>query len=171
MTIERRSRQFSSNRLEHLSRRLLDASPLCSLATVTAGGLAHINHMYFGWSPRFEVFWISDPESRHSRNLGLNPSAAITVYDSHQTWGRPDRGIQLSGTASRATGSAVSRGHRAYQARFPSYDPFADDAYPLYRFRPRAVKLFYERVLGTGTLVTARVTGERLTWLKTEVFA
>jgi uncharacterized protein YhbP (UPF0306 family) len=127
--------------------------------------------MYFGWSRRFEVYWISDPDSRHSRNLVQNSSAAITIYDSHQTWGRPDRGVQLFGTASRAHGSAVNRGHQAYLARFPSYDPSAEDAYPLYRFHPRAIKLFYERVLGAGTLVTARVTDEGLTWLRTEVFA
>ena len=171
MTIERTSRRFPSDRLERLARRLMDASPLCSLATVSSGGRAHINHMYFGLSRQFEVYWISDPDSRHSRNLVKNSSAAITIYDSHQTWGRPDRGVQLFGTASRAQGSAVNRGYQAYHARFPSYDPSAEDAYPLYRFRPRAIKLFYERVLGAGTLVTARVTAEGLTWLRTEVFA
>jgi hypothetical protein len=33
------------------------------------------------------------------------------------------------------------------------------------------VKLFYERVLGGGTLVTARVTRDGLAWLRTEVWA
>jgi len=65
--------------------------------------------MYFGWNRQFEIFWISDPDARHSRNLAANSSAAITIYDSHQTWGRPDRGIQLFGTAGRATGAVVSR--------------------------------------------------------------
>ena len=57
----------------------MNASPLCSLATVSPGGHAHINHMYFAWSDRFEVFWISDPDSIHSRNLMRNPSAAVTL--------------------------------------------------------------------------------------------
>jgi hypothetical protein len=43
--------------------------------------------------------------------------------------------------------------------------------YPYYRFRPREVKLFYERILGGGTLVTAKVTREELAWARTEVFA
>ena len=149
----------------------MDASTLCSLATVWPGGRAHINHMYFAWNRQFEIFWISDPGSRHSRNLAANSSAAITIYDSHQTWGRPDRGIQLFGTAGRATGAAVSRGNQAYRTRFPSYDSSALDAYPVYRFCPAAMKLFYERVLGSGTLVSARVTRQRLSWTRTEVFA
>jgi len=170
VTIERRSRRFSSDRLERLARRLMNASSLCALATVWPGGRAHINHMYFARSGGFDVVWISDPDSRHSRNLLANSSAAVTIFDSHQTWGRPDRGIQLFGTAGTFSGAAAEEAKRAYAARFP-YDPSAADAYPFYRFRPREVKLFYERILGGGTLVTARVSGDGLTWLKTEVFA
>ncbi len=169
MTIARRSRRFSSDRLERLARRLMNASPLCALATVSPGGRAHINHMYFARSGGFDVVWISDPDSRHSRNLLMNSSAAVTIFDSRQTWGRPDRGIQLFGTAGAVSDAAAEPAEPAYAARFPSYEP--SDSYPVYRFRPREVKLFYERVLGGGTLVTARVTGDRLAWLRTEVFA
>ena len=170
VTIERRSRRFSSDRLERVARRLMNASPLCALATVSPGGRPHINHMYFAWSGRFELVWISDPGSRHSRNLLANSSAAVTIYDSHQTWGRPDRGIQMFGAANAVTGRAAGQAERAYSARFPSYDPSTAESYPFYRFRPREVKLFYERVLGGGTLVTAKVSGEGLAWVRTEVF-
>jgi uncharacterized protein YhbP (UPF0306 family) len=101
--------------------------------------------------------------------LLTNPSAAVTIFDSHQTWGRPDRGIQLFGTAGTVSGDAARQAERAYSARFPSYDP--SDSYPVYRFRPREVKLFYERTLGGGTLVRARVTRDGLAWLRTEVWA
>jgi uncharacterized protein YhbP (UPF0306 family) len=149
----------------------MNASMLCALATVWPGGRAHINHMYFAWNDGFDVVWISDPQSRHSRNLLANPSAAVTIYDSNQTWGLPDRGIQLFGTAAPVSGRAAGDAQRAYSARFPSHDPSAADSYPYYRFRPREVKLFYERVLGEGTLVTARVSKKGLAWARTEVFA
>jgi uncharacterized protein YhbP (UPF0306 family) len=145
----------------------MNASPLCSLATVTPRGSAHINHMYFAWNDRFEVFWISDSDSIHSRNLMRNSSAAVTVYASNQVWGKPDRGIQLFGTA------GVTRQREAaevYARRFRDFDLQANDL-PCYRFKPRTVKLFDERSLAAGTLVTARVTGERLAWVKTETWA
>ena len=145
----------------------MNASTLCSLATASPGGRAHINHMYFAWSGRYEVFWISDPDSTHSRNLTRNRSAAITIYDSHQVWGRPDRGIQLFGRAGVAKGSD---GLRAYGARFKDFDAESNDL-PVYRFAPRTVKLFDERSLAGGTLVTARVTRDGLAWAKTEVWA
>jgi nitroimidazol reductase NimA-like FMN-containing flavoprotein (pyridoxamine 5'-phosphate oxidase superfamily) len=171
VTIERRSRRYSSAQIERLVRQLMNAAPLCALATASSGGRPHINHMYFAWRGPFEVVWVSDPDSRHSRNLLAKPSAAVTIYDSHQIWGRPDRGIQLFGTAGAVTGSAAKEAERAYSARFAAYDPSGDDdAYPFYRFRPREVKLFYERILGAGTLVSAKVTREGLAWARTEVF-
>ena len=148
----------------------MNASPLCSLATVSPGGRAHINHMYFAWSDRYEVVWVSDPDSLHSRNLTRNSSAAVTIYDSHQTWGRPDRGIQLFGIAKVTTGRASQNARHLYANRFRDYDAEADDL-PAYRFRPRTIKLFDERSLAGGTLATARVTPKGLTWVKTEVWA
>jgi uncharacterized protein YhbP (UPF0306 family) len=170
MTIERRARRYSSDRLERVARRLMNAAPLCSLATVSPGNRAHINHMYFAWSGWFDVYWISDADSVHSKNLLRNRSAAITVYDSKQTWGRPDRGMQLFGMAGVVTGKAAGEAASSYAARFKDFAADASDL-PYYRFRPRTVKLFDERALDPGTLVTARITRERLMWVRTEVWA
>jgi len=167
MTVERRARRFSSERLERVARRLMNASPLCSLATVSPGGRAHINHMYFAWGDRLDVFWISDAGSLHSRNLTRNRSAAVTIYASDQVWGKPDRGIQMFGTAGVTNTPEAAR---AYARRFRDFDADGNDL-PYYRFRPRTVKLFDERSLAAGTLVTARVTSHGLAWLKTEAWA
>ena len=69
--------------------------------------------MYFAWTSGFDVIWISDPDSRHSRNLSVNRSAAVTIYDSHQTWGGWDRGLQLFGTAGVVTGRTAEQAERA----------------------------------------------------------
>ena len=123
--------------------------------------------MYFAWGDRFDLFWISDPDSLHSRNLVKNRSAAVTIYASNQVWGRPDRGIQLFGGAGVA---ARKEAARAYAERFEDFDAESNDL-PYYRFRPRTVKLFDERSLAPGTLVTARVTRAGLAWARTEVWA
>ena len=141
----------------------MNASSLCALATVSPGDRAHINHMYFAWNDRYEVFWFSDRDSIHSRNLKRDPTAAITIYDSHQVNGQRDRGIQLFGTAAIATGEEATR---AYVRTF-RVDP---SAYTAYRFRARTVKLFDEIALAPAMLVTARVTRDGLVWAKTEVW-
>jgi uncharacterized protein YhbP (UPF0306 family) len=126
--------------------------------------------MYFAWSGFYDVFWISDADSIHSRNLMANRAAAVTVYDSRQVWGKPDRGMQLFGAASVVMGSAAGEAALAYSARFRDFDADASEL-PYYRFRPRTVKLFDERGLDAGTLVTARVTRDGLAWMRTEVWA
>ena len=151
-----------------LAGQLLDASELCAISTVTARGQAYVNTAYFAWTPELRIVWLSDPDATHSRNLAANPSAAIAVYDSRQSWDRPDRGIQLFGAAREARGSAAER---VYGERFPQYAETELDAYPLYEFRPRRLKLFDEETLGGGTFVTARVDAKgRLTWERTDIY-
>src|SRR5260370_31549135 len=128
----------------------MNASTVCALATVWPGGRAHINHMYFAWSAGFDVVWMSDPQSRHSRNLLANPSAAVTVYDSHQTWGRPDRGIQLFGTAGSGGGRGGAPSRTAPSGPFSSPHPLPAGADTPSPPRPTGAK----SVL-TGPLVRA----------------
>jgi uncharacterized protein YhbP (UPF0306 family) len=164
------SKGFSSQRLIRIARTLLDAAPLCAIATVTWTGRAYVNTAYFAWSPRFEIVWLSAPEAHHSRNLARHRSAAIAVFDTHQTWGGRDRGMQLFGTASEARGTAKRDAERLYARRF-KHETGSLQAYRLYRFRARTVKLFHEQLLGGGTFVTARIdTTGRLRWMRTEIY-
>jgi uncharacterized protein YhbP (UPF0306 family) len=144
---------------------------LCAIATVS-GSRAHVNTAYFAWSDDpLELVWLSDPAAAHSRNLSRNATAAVAVYDSRQTWGEPDRGIQLFGAAREADGAAEAEARRVYAARFPDAERAGLAAYRFYVFRPRRLKLFDERELGTGVFVTAGVVRGRLAWERTEVYS
>jgi uncharacterized protein YhbP (UPF0306 family) len=170
VAIERSQRRFAARRLHALTAELLEASSLCAISTVS-GSRAHVNTAYFAWSDSpLELVWLSDPAAEHSRNLRRNPAAAVAVYDSRQTWGRPDRGIQLFGSARVATRRAAARAASVYAGRFSAYEPAEMSEYRLYEFRPRRIKLFHERALGTGVFVTARVVRGELEWARTEVY-
>jgi uncharacterized protein YhbP (UPF0306 family) len=161
--IRRSRRRVSATRLRTVAEELLEASTLCAISTVAPSGRAHANTAYFAWAPDLRIVWLSEPRARHSRNLRANPSVAVAVFDSHQTWGKPDRGIQLFGTARPGSDDSV------YAARFSEYEGF--EAYRPYELVPNRVKLFDERALGAATFVTARVTRNgKLTWERTEVY-
>ena len=147
---------LSASRLRALTRRLLGASTLCAIATVSPGGRAHVNTAYFAWADDYEIVWISEPDTRHSRNLAADPTAAIAVYDSHQVWGRPDRGVQLFGRAREVRGASAREAAALYARRFREYDPEAHGHLRHYRFRPSRIKLFEERLRGSSW-VTLRV--------------
>lgn len=170
MPIQRSARRVSASQITAIARDLLEASTLCAIATVSPGGRAHVNTAYFAWSRTFELVWLSAPEARHSRNLHANPSAAVAVFASKQSWGGPDRGIQLFGSAREVDGADARKARRLYQQRFAAYQWTDLGAYAFYRFRPRSVKLFDERSLGSGVFVTASVRSGRLLWALTEKY-
>jgi len=76
------------------------------------------------------LIFLSDPASRHGRNLAADPRASAGVY--RETADITDvRGVQLRGTVERfrAGSDAESEARRVYLGRFP-------DAAPLLRERP-----------------------------------
>ena len=171
MPIERSSKHPSNTRLAAIARRLLDASTLCAIATVSPGGRAHINTAYFAWGHAFEIVWLSAPDARHSRNVRANASAAIAVFRSTQTWGGSDRGIQLFGRARELRGRAALEAERLYAKRFRAYERDLP-AFRFYRLLTGRMKLFDERLLGGGTFVTVSVQrGGLVNWDRTESFS
>lgn len=169
MPIESSSLRIEDARLATLAGRLLDASPLCAIASTSPDGRPHINTAYFAWSRLLEIVWLSDPGARHSRNVRATADVAIAVYDSRQTWGGADRGIQLFGPAEELEEAAAAAG--LYARRFDGFSQTELGAYRLYRCATRTVKLFAEDDLGAGTFVTARVADAgRLEWNRTEIY-
>jgi uncharacterized protein YhbP (UPF0306 family) len=146
-------------------------STLCAIATVAPRGRAHINTAYFAWTPELEIVWLSEPRAKHSRNIRANDSVAVTVYDSSQSWGQPDRGIQLFGSAREVERSAGGVFEAVYATRFPDYTPVDPHAYRFYVLRPLRFKLFDENELGSGVFVTARLAGDgRTAWERTDIY-
>lgn len=171
MTIERSKRPLAAARIAATARRLLDVTTLCAIATVSNGGRVHINTAYFAWSRTFDLVWLSDSHARHSRNLRANDGVAIAVYDSSQTRGRPDRGIQLFGSAHEVAQPAARDAERIYANRFSENGETDLGSYRFYCFRPRRLKLFDEPVLGAGVFVTARITSDGgVIWERTEIY-
>jgi uncharacterized protein YhbP (UPF0306 family) len=151
--------------------RILRGNILCSVASVTRRGRAHIHTAYFAFSARpMEIYFLSDADSVHARNLEANPSAAVAIFDSSQRWGRSDRGVQLFGSCRQATGPAARTAERAYARRFAPYARWLAAtteggrraaarfrSYRFYRFVPGEAKILDERVFGGGVFVLARV--------------
>lgn len=171
MPIERSQTPIDAAQIIAIAHQLLDASPLCSIATVSPDGRPSINTAYFAWSSSWDLVWLSEPDAQHSRNVRANSLVAIAVYDSHQVWGNPDRGIQLFGRTRELNGLAARNAEALYAQRFAPYAQANLSAYRFYRCRPQRMKLFDESALGTATFVTARIRRDgQLAWERTDIY-
>jgi uncharacterized protein YhbP (UPF0306 family) len=134
--------------------RILGENLLCSMSTVTKENKAHINIAYFAYAKkgRLEIFYLSYPDSMHSKNLLLNPSMGMAIYNSNQEWGARDRGMQLLGKCKEAKGAVRERAESFYSARYRKYAEWRKDfakergtfELRFYRFIPRVAMFLDE---------------------------
>lgn len=67
----------------------------------------------------FTLYFLSDPDSRHSKELAENSSVAVTVYEDYHDW-RMIKGIQLAGQAEMVTSDKeMTQAAKAYVEKYP----------------------------------------------------
>ncbi len=122
------------------------------------GGMPWATDVYFA-ADGFDLIFFSSPNSRHCRNLALNPRCAATVHPPADSW-QEIKGLQIEGSAEPLSHLGdKARGLAAYLHKFP----FAREliAHPtetikslhkasLYVLRPTRLH-YLDNALGFGT--------------------
>lgn len=114
-----------------------------TLALSTAGdqdGRPQVAPLFFASDESFNLYWISDPDSRHSANLADWSDVAVAIYA--QTWEWTGiKGLQIEGEAVPVTGEEErARALSVYKAKFPFVtDKFVTliEQSTIYVLRPR----------------------------------
>lgn len=147
---------------------ILNSTQLLSLATikVTSNPLPWINTAYFAWDNEYYLYFLSDPNALHSKNIANNQYCAISVFNSQQTGDNGKAGLQIEGTCLRAEGNILERGLRAYQKRFSGFDKVIKEVddfdkgiinAKLYAVSISNIKIFDEATFGEETWVSASI--------------
>ena len=76
---------------------VLEKGYLLSLATIDEGGL-WVSDVRYVSDDDFTVYWMSDPNSRHSKAIEGNSQVACTI-ELNYNFGTPNLGLQFSGKA------------------------------------------------------------------------
>ncbi len=68
---------------EEIAERILASNLYMTLATADADGVPWASPVWYAPSAdRTELYWVSRPQTRHSRNLAARPELAIVIFDS-----------------------------------------------------------------------------------------
>lgn len=83
----------------------------CDGMTVNAAAVFYVNDGCM-------LYFLSSPESRHCRNIALNPSVALTIQEDYCDW-LEIKGVQMEGIASEISGAELERAKELYGEKFP----------------------------------------------------
>jgi hypothetical protein len=152
---------FEKAELRRRALRYLQEHTTMTLATVGPEGPWAAGLFYV--SEEFDLYWLSNPESRHSRNLAYEPRVAVTIHEDYRDW-RIIQGLQMEGSA-REIGPPewTGRPMALYLAKYPF---LKDPPLPLrhaltrmrvYRFQPTRI-YFIDNTRGVGVREEVPVT-------------
>ncbi|MDP6377196.1 MAG: pyridoxamine 5'-phosphate oxidase family protein [Pseudomonadales bacterium] len=123
----------------------LSRHSVLTLATAQGGEPHAVSLMYAYLG--FDVFWLSDPKTRHSRHLDSGGLAAVTIARQYDDF-KNIQGLQMTGIGRRLTGEEESERLELLAARYAFLREFAQDtlaghlgAAGVYQFCPSTVTL------------------------------
>jgi pyridoxine/pyridoxamine 5'-phosphate oxidase len=128
-----------------------------TLATADEFGRPWASPVYFAHSDYRELYWVSNPEARHSRNLAERAQLSIVVFDSHLAI-NTGQAVFMDGEAEQPTGDALDAGIAVFSARSLEHGGTAftvDDV-----SKPDGLRLFRAEVSQHWTLSTDPLPGK-----------
>jgi uncharacterized protein YhbP (UPF0306 family) len=94
---------------------IIDTNQHVVLGTADGDGRPWASPVYFAHVGYREFVWVSSPDTRHSRNIGLRPTIAMVVFDSRAAIGT-GVGVYMDANAAQVT-DEVGRYMQVFSAR------------------------------------------------------
>jgi len=113
------------------ARAIIEANLYMVLGTADEAGTPWVSPVYFAVVDHREFLWVSAPEARHSRNLGVRPEVSLVVFDSSVAIGQ-GRGVYMSAVAEELGCEDAERGIEVFSQRSLAHGGVAWDVLDVY---------------------------------------
>lgn len=136
------------NNIRQLIQEVLGKGYLMSLGTTDEGGV-WVSDVIYVYDDGLNIYWMSDPDVRHSQSISKNPRVAGTITVSGQ--GEDNLGIQFDGIAEKIEGPRFDCALKHYVKRKKPAPKETDDVLQgdsWYRLRPKKIELIHEKLFG-----------------------
>ena len=144
---------------------LLSRNDLGALATLRAAE-PHVATISFAFAKDLTVYFISAPTDVHTQDIALNPSVALAIWTTPETWGKDLQGLQIFGRCDELkVGVELVGAMRLYLSRFPAFTALlknpgefkAGAATRMFAVRPLRLRLIDEPRFGYRTFIDMNV--------------
>ena len=137
------------NELNDLTRQILNETMVVSLGTVDSVGV-WVADVVFIYDDSFSIYWISKPDSRHSKAIAINPNIACTITASPEP--NNERALQIEGTAKKLDGEYPDLDKQHFNKRGKPYLKHQSSAKPKgfswYKLVPTKIELHWSEKFG-----------------------
>ncbi|WP_344311321.1 pyridoxamine 5'-phosphate oxidase family protein [Fodinicola feengrottensis] len=99
-------------------RELIADHKYLALGTADADGTPWVSPIFFSHQDCREFFWVSGPDTRHSRNIALRPQVSMAIYDSRVPIGQAEA-VYLSARATKVPDDEIEEAAAIYHRRLP----------------------------------------------------
>ena len=133
--------------LRKLIKNMLKKGYLMSLGTIDKGGVWVADVIFV--NDEFDIYWISETSTRHSKALKANPKVAATITLSNKS-GEDNLGLQISGKAEKVKGGSLNLSVRHFAKRgkrAPKKD-ILEEGEAWYKLTPKKIEIIHEKKFG-----------------------
>ncbi|GAB3826056.1 pyridoxamine 5'-phosphate oxidase family protein [Kribbella italica] len=130
------------------ARRIIGANNYLTLATADRDGQPWASPVCYTPDGGIDFYWVSHPDSRHSRNLAERPEVGIVIFDSQVPLFGAEA-VYLTAYAEQVGAPDLARCAEIYSSRFPELSTF--DAARLQA--PEALRLYCAHALEASVLI------------------
>jgi uncharacterized protein YhbP (UPF0306 family) len=157
--------RYEQKKVVESIRAIMGKTKLLSMATYSRHEGPHINNAFYAFDDE-AIYFLSDRETRHCKNIESSRALSIGIADSSQRWGNELRGLQMWGGAVRVYIDEREKAIRCYARRFPAFRNYIKDDLgsdyrrlegDFYAFTPNRFCLFDEKVFGEETYIHGRI--------------
>jgi uncharacterized protein YhbP (UPF0306 family) len=135
--------------LNKLAAEILKKGHLMSLGTTDEWGV-WVSDVIYIFDEQMNVYWLSDPEVRHSQAVLKDPQVAATITISNNK-GEDNVGLQISGRAEKLNGNdmELAKKHAAKRDKAaPTKEGELEHGDSWYKLTPERIDIIYEPLWG-----------------------
>jgi len=121
------------------------------MVVATSDDFPWIATVYYAFDDNLDLYFLSDPETLHCKQLARNSCVAVAIVDSRQSINEPKRGLQISGVAEEVSDMkkikyslAMWKNNLGISDSEISYENMIKKIFKgrMYRIIPKRIKLF-----------------------------
>jgi nitroimidazol reductase NimA-like FMN-containing flavoprotein (pyridoxamine 5'-phosphate oxidase superfamily) len=104
--------------LADIARDVIDANNYLALGTADAAGTPWVSPVFYTPDGYTDFYWVSSPDTRHSRNIAVRPDVSIAIYDTHSPIGGAEA-VYLTATATKVPDEELDHVSVLFNSRLP----------------------------------------------------